>query len=247
MNLNKAPNLTSFSVFDSVPQLFLDSHATNTKAVNQTLRLYLLRHGETKWNREQRFQGHKNPVLNFAGKKQAEAVKKLLKPIAFNHAFTSSLLRAKQTATIILDGQAVTLELKDQLKEVSHGDWEGKLEAEVQQRYPRQHLLWQTDPTKAIKPNGETLEQVRERVIPCWENIINSCTATTPKTILVVAHKYINQIILCHVCGLNLERFWDFPQINCAINIIDYPQGYQSAAYLRVTNLDAQLLNPIAA
>lgn len=158
-------------------------------------------------------------------------------------AYTSTLLRAKQTATTILTGKMVTLETKHELQEINHGDWEGLTEHEVETLYHKQWYLWQSQPSKAIKPNGETLQDVCDRIIPAWQNIISY---GSPKTVLVVSHKVTIQVILTHLCGLSLDSIFEFPMDNCAINIIDYPKGCQGMAELKVTNLSTNWL-PVAA
>jgi phosphoserine phosphatase len=209
------------------------------------LRVLLVRHGETDWNVENRFQGQKDVPLNHNGIKQAQRVRDFLADVPIDCAFSSSLSRAKQTAEIIIDAQGLSLNIDDRFKEVNHGDWEGLIKADVEQLYPKQFALWKNQPSLCLKPNGETLEEVRERVITAWERLIEGCMTTNTKTVLVVAHQVINQVILCHISGLEPDSLDYFPQNNCCINILDYPKPDSKQACLQVLNLNAAWIDAL--
>lgn len=192
----------------------------------QTLRIFLVRHGETDWNREGRFQGQIDVPLNENGRAQAATVADFLKDVPFHHALSSPLLRPKETALAILQHHpGVALELEPALVEISHGDWEGKFESEVEAQYPGELARWRTTPAAVQMPQGENLQQVRDRVVKAWERWLESWTtnAPTPHTVLVVAHDAINKVLLCHIVGLGIENFWLFKQGNGSVTIIDYP------------------------
>jgi len=200
------------------------------------MRIILTRHGQTDWNLEERLQGQKDIPLNCHGQLQAKFLADCLKDSRITKAFSSSLARAQETTEILLGNRAIRLELVPALQEISHGDWEGCLETEICQRNPHQFHLWKTHPLACHKPNGETLHQLHSRAIPAWQSLMHYCAGACHENILVVTHKFTIQVILCHVCGLDIKHFWDFPQGNCAINIIDYHDGKPQ---LRTTNLNA--------
>jgi probable phosphoglycerate mutase len=211
----------------------------------QGIRLLLVRHCETDWNCQKRFQGWIDVPLNQTGRQQAQQVAEFLKQVPIDLAFSSSMSRSKETAEIILSHHShVPLELRDDLKEISHGIWEGKLESEVKLMYPTEFQEWQAAPATVQKPKGENLQQVWERATSCWQSIVTSAVAPTTrsKNVLVVAHDGINKIILCHVCGLGAEYFWNFQQGNGAVSIIDYPQGSEGLAILQALNISIQHL-----
>jgi probable phosphoglycerate mutase len=217
---------------------------------HQGIRLLLVRHGETDWNHQKRFQGQIDVPLNQRGRQQAQQVAEFLRQISIDLAFSSSMSRSRETAEIILSHHShVPLELQNDLKEISHGIWEGKLESEVKLMYPEQYQQWQEAPATVQKPEGENLPQVWKRAISCWQNIV--ALAAEPaigfKTVLVVAHEGINKAILCHVSGLGPEHFWKFRQDNCAVNIIDYPQRSDSLVILQAMNISANLASSFVA
>ena len=101
---------------------------------HQGQRLLLVRHGETDWNRQTRFQGGIDVPLNNNGRQQSQKAGEFLKDVPLDFAFSSPMLRPKETAEIILrDHHDIQLQLEDGLREISHGLWEGKLEVEIEQ------------------------------------------------------------------------------------------------------------------
>lgn len=208
------------------------------------IRLLLVRHGETQWNREKRFQGQIDVPLNENGHKQAAAVANYLRDVPIHRAISSPLLRPKQTAeAILIQHPGVELELIDGLKEISHGLWEGKLEHEIEAEYGAELKQWQRSPEMVQMPEGENLQEVWERSAATWDEIVRSTAVQenlaqgTLTTVLVVAHDAVNKAILCHIMGWGPEYFWRFKQGNGAVSVIDYPYGPDGEAVLRASNI----------
>ena len=211
---------------------------------NRGLRLLLVRHGETEWNRASRFQGGIDVPLNDHGRGQAQQAAEFLKDVKIDFAVSSTMLRPKETAQIILASHPnIPLNLQEDLQEISHGLWEGKLEAEIKQLYPDLLQQWQIAPETVQMPEGENLQQVWDRAIACWNAIVSSASvSSTQITVgLVVAHDAINKVILCHVLGLSPEAFWCIKQGNGAVSVIDYPQGLEQAPILQAMNITTHL------
>ncbi|QZZ20326.1 histidine phosphatase family protein [Leptothermofonsia sichuanensis E412] len=205
-------------------------------------RLLLVRHGETNWNRDKRFQGQIDVPLNEMGRVQSGQAAEFLKPVPIRYAVTSPMLRPKETAEIILQHHPdVDLELEDNLREISHGLWEGKLETEIEQEYPGMLEQWQNAPETVQMPEGENLHQVWERAIAAWDGIVQSAyQRQEPGITLVVAHDAINKAILCYVLGLGPNYFWSFKQGNGAVSVIDYSQGSEKPV-LTAMNITSHL------
>ena len=210
-------------------------------------RLLLVRHGETNWNRDKRFQGQIDIPLNENGKAQGAQAAEFLKEVTIHGAVSSSMLRPKETAEKILKYHPdLALDLSDGLKEISHGLWEGKLEEEIEAGYPGLLQQWQTAPTTVQMPEGENLQQVWDRSIAAWQEIVARYSETpSPQTVLVVAHDAVNKAILCHVVGLGADAFWQFKQGNGAVSVIDYPDGVDSLPMLSAGNLTTHLSGSI--
>jgi probable phosphoglycerate mutase len=211
---------------------------------NRGLRLLLVRHGETEWNRVSRFQGGIDVPLNDNGRKQAQQAAEFLKDVPIDFAISSPMLRPKETAEIILQPHPnITLELQEEFKEINHGLWEGKLESEIKQEYADLLRQWQTAPETVQMPEGENLQQVWDRAVACWDGIVKSVEVsdTELKTGLVVAHDAINKVILCHVLGLSPASIWSIKQGNGAVTVIDYPHSLEKAPILQAMNITTHL------
>ncbi|MGH3064745.1 MAG: histidine phosphatase family protein [Gaiellaceae bacterium] len=124
--------------------------------------IVLVRHGETDWNREQRYQGHTNTPLNEAGREQARELAGLLRDEPLSAIYTSPLLRASQTAEILADRLGLESQWLEALREIDVGTWEGRTFDEVKSRYPeRADMDWRSG-----WKEGETYEELSARVIP---------------------------------------------------------------------------------
>jgi probable phosphoglycerate mutase len=206
------------------------------------VRLLLVRHGETEWNRQTRFQGQIDVPLNDNGRQQAQKAAQFLKDVEIDFAVSSTMVRPKETAEIILQYHTdVNLELQDGLREISHGLWEGKLEKEIEQEFPGELDRWRTTPAQVQMPEGENLQQVWERSVAAWESIVQTALANELKIGLVVAHDATNKTLLCHVLGLSSEHFWNFRQGNGAVSVIDYALGKNGKPVLQAMNITAHL------
>ena len=203
-------------------------------------RLLLVRHGETEWNRQKRFQGQIDVPLNNNGHAQARRASEFLTKVKIDKAFSSPMLRPKDTAIEILSKHAnIKLELLDELKEISHGLWEGKFEHEIEAEFEGQLALWQSQPETVQMPEGENLQQVWDRVAIIWQKIVEAVPAG--ETAIVVAHDAVNKAILCLLFDLTPAQFWIFKQGNGGVSVIDYPQGAQGRPILQSGNITTHL------
>jgi phosphoserine phosphatase len=226
--------------FATLESLNLTAHTGKPiPAQKSGTRLLLVRHGETDWNRQERFQGQIDVPLNSQGEQQANCAAEFLKEIALDHAFSSHLLRPKATAEKILQFHpGIALELVPDLQEISHGQWEGKFKAQIEAEFPGQIAQWQTRPESIQMPDGENLQQVWDRVVPAWQKIVESIEGQTG---LVVAHDAVNKTIVASVLGCNPADFWRFKQGNGSVTVIDYPKGSQGMPQLSAANITSFL------
>jgi probable phosphoglycerate mutase len=131
--------------------------------------LLLVRHGETDWNRERRFQGHADPPLNDAGREQARELADRLAGEDVAAVYTSDLLRARETAEILaarLDAEIVALR---ELREIDVGSWQGLTWPEIEERHPDGADRWHHDGHGW--DSGETYDQLGERVVAALRQI----------------------------------------------------------------------------
>lgn len=127
-------------------------------------RLLLIRHGETDWNVEGRYQGQADPPLNQRGLEQAHRLAVKLQSSGIGVIYSSPLQRAWQTAEIIARALGVPLHPEPRLVEIHQGDWQARLRSEIEALYPDLFRRWESEPWQVSPPNGERLEQVQARV-----------------------------------------------------------------------------------
>jgi len=203
-------------------------------------RLVLVRHGETNWNREGRFQGQIDIPLNANGHAQAEAARAFLAPVPLQRAYSSSMSRPRQTAEGILRSHpGVPLTVTGGLVEIGHGLWEGKLEAEIQAQWGDLLAEWKRSPHTVQMPEGETIQQVWERSVHTWTTI--AASLDPEETALVVAHDAVNKTILCHLLGLSPADIWAVKQGNGGVTVIDMPVDPGQPAVVTCLNLTSHL------
>jgi phosphoserine phosphatase len=208
---------------------------------NRGPRFLLVRHGETDWNRAGKFQGQIDVPLNDNGRNQASLAAEFLKTIQIDFAFTSPMSRPKETAQIILqDRSGLTLNKDADLREIGHGQWEGKFEAEIKAEYPGELERWQSHPESVQMPEGENLQDVWTRATAAWQKIIAQ-VGNQPQTGIVVAHDATNKVLLCNLLGLGLADIWKIKQGNGAVTVIDYPDGIEGQPVIQALNLTSHL------
>jgi broad specificity phosphatase PhoE len=200
----------------------------------------LVRHGETDWNREGRFQGQIDIPLNPTGISQAHAARRFLTEVKIDRAYTSSMSRPRQTAEVILaDHPGVPLTSTDGLREIGHGLWEGRLEEEIAAGWPQLLADWKRAPETVQMPEGETVQDVWDRSLRTWLAIARSLASD--ETALVVAHDAVNKTILCALMGLKPADIWSVKQGNGGVTVIDYPDTVEGAPVLACLNLTNHL------
>lgn len=163
-------------------------------------RFLLVRHGETEYNREGRWQGAgSDPPLNSKGRLQAQELARLLAGRPVTALYTSPQRRARETAVII--GQCLGLDprLVPQLREIHHGEWEGKTQAAVVAGWPDEYRAYEADPRITPRPGGETYEELGERLWPALERLADRHRG---REIVCVSHGGPIRLVLSRV----LER-----------------------------------------
>ena len=181
------------------------------------MRLVLWRHGETRWNVEDRFQGQSDIPLDPNGVEQAERAARLLASLRPAAIFASDLSRATATAAPLarITGLPVTLE-KD-LRERHGGAWEGLAGPEIRERYPAEFVTWSP-------PDGETAAAVADRVAASLERIAEGLPASS--LAVVVSHGAALRLGMSKLLGMP-EELWAAigPLSNCSWSVIGLRRG----------------------
>ncbi len=188
------------------------------------MQLYLVRHGETEYNRHDIFRGHLDIPLNETGKRQAEAVGERLRHLELAAFYSGPLQRAAETAARIAAPHGAKAQVLPLLDDIDYGAWSGKAVSEVRRAYPECYELWTHNPAEVRFPEGESLREARARVEEGMEWLWDRHAG---ETIVVVGHKVTNRLVLCLALGLPLAGIWRIEQFNGAINLVQRDErGY---------------------
>ena len=181
--------------------------------------IILVRHGKTKWNVEGRYQGKMDIPLNEEGFSQALKVAQALREFDIKSIYTSPLSRALETAKKILFFHPnATLHILEDLKEIDHGKWEGKLAVDIKKEYPQLYKIWKTKPSQAQMPEGENLIDVFNRAKNALEKILSLHEEND--MVCLVSHDATLKAIMCYILNLSLDHFWSFKFSNCSISLL---------------------------
>jgi broad specificity phosphatase PhoE len=182
--------------------------------------LWLVRHGETEWNREHRFMGQQDIPLNPEGLRQAAELAAGLKGQRFDALFSSDLLRARQTAEVLAATLKIPLRLDARLREVLLGDWQGEAHAEIQARFPAQWAERHANPPDFRPPGGETIAEVAARASAAVDEI----AAVFPNgRVLLVSHGILLAALICRARGLPLAQIFTQNPAHARAEIITWP------------------------
>lgn len=180
-------------------------------AGEQGTTLYLVRHGETPWNLEGRYQGHLDPPLTERGRRQAEATAEKLAPIGFDAIYSSDLARARQTAEALAAKTGLPIQLDARLREIHQGDWQGVIVGDIRARWPRELEGWESDPWRYYPPNGERLQELRQRLFAAIRDIV---TRFPHGKIAIFTHKLPIALLKINYKGYPAADIWSLLPAN---------------------------------
>lgn len=186
------------------------------------LRIVLIRHGETNWNRNHRFQGRSDIELNEKGRSQAAALALTLRNESLKAIYASPITRAVETAKIINNYHQVPIEQRDGLMEMDLGDFDGIYYNDFMKEQPEFLKKWMKDPASVRMSNGESLQEVQERA---WGVVEEIAETYYEGSVLLCGHNFVNIMILCKVLGLEINHFRRLRQSLGSINIIEKIRG----------------------
>lgn len=183
------------------------------------IRIILVRHGETEWNRLHRFQGRSDIPLNSKGNNQARALGLALQEETITAIYASPLKRALETALHIGRFHPATPLIKESgLMEMDLGDFEG-MEA---QRWATEHhtfrKAWEKNPATLHMPGGESLVEVQQRAVDTLERICKSYGVDS--TLIICSHNFVIGSLLCFASKISLDDFRKVKQDTAALSVI---------------------------
>ena len=184
--------------------------------------IYLVRHGQTAWNKEEIFRGRTDVPLNEVGLREAVLAGEYLKDVEIHAIYSSPLARAWETAERIAQLHNISVQPLGGIIDMSFGRWEGHSLQEIRDTDGELYRQWREEPHRVRLPGGETLDEVRVRAMDALEEI----TQLHPrKTLVLVSHRVVNKVIICGILGLDNSHFWQITQDPTAINLIQHKNG----------------------
>jgi len=187
--------------------------------------IIIVRHGECKGNREGLFRGRSNFPLNETGLNQVKELAKAIRAMQPTMVFTSSLLRAVQTANAIQQECNIKIEEREGFNNIMLGPWEGKPKDYIAEKYPEQWKIWLTKPEKLDVPGMESLDSVQKRARDELDNIIQNHRG---ETFAVVSHRAVLKPLIASCLGIKKPYFWRIHVDTASYSILHYhkKQGY---------------------
>ena len=180
--------------------------------------VYLVRHGESAWNAQGRYQGRLDAPLSELGLRQADLLARRLASVRLDAVYSAPLQRARVTAERIAAPHNLPVTSEPRLTEIDHGEWNGMPRPEVKRRYPDLARLWRESPERVSMPGGESLADVRQRAMAALDAIV---LAHPNQAVLVVSHHAVLKVVLGALLGMGLDGFWSVEADQASVSAAD--------------------------
>ena len=184
------------------------------------MKIQLIRHCETEWNRLERCQGISDIELNNNGIEQSILLKNFYLDKHIDLIFSSDLKRTMQTTLEINKNLKSEIIQTEKLREMDQGDFEGLSFSYIRKNFASQLLEWRSNPKKFRIPNGETLGEVQDRALAFMESLFIKYKSF--KNIIIVSHNLVIASILCYYSNRDLKDFADFTLDSGSISTLMY-------------------------
>jgi probable phosphoglycerate mutase len=194
--------------------------------------IYLVRHGQTAWNKEEIFRGRTDIPLDETGLKQAELAGEYFKAMVIQGVYSSPISRAWQTAEKISRFQNLSVQPLEGIIDMSFGNWEGHALQEIERIDPETYRQWREEPHLARLLGGDTLDDVRKRAMASLKEVIEKHPG---ETLVLVSHRVVNKVLICGILGIDNSHFWQIAQDTAAINLIQYKRGRYVLSFMNET------------
>ncbi|MGN0391100.1 MAG: histidine phosphatase family protein [Wujia sp.] len=187
------------------------------------MEIYIVRHGETLWNKEKRLQGRTDIDLNENGRDLARKTGEALMNTRIDRIYSSPLMRARETAELIRNGREIEIVTDDRLKELCFGSFEGQDFSKLIRDESLTFRYFFKQPELYVpSPDAETLEQLIARAGDFMQEVIEPL-ADQCERVMIVAHGALNKGIMSYIKGHGIDAFWSGGlQQNCNVIIVDY-------------------------
>lgn len=203
-------------------------------------KLYLIRHAESAWNSERRVQGTCLDVpLSPAGRAQAELLGRRLRSLPVAAFYASDARRAVETARIALgdDGRVV---VSPELRELSLGEWEGRLIADIRRETPERIDAWYRRPTSVALAGADDLAAFRDRAVAAIARILGAHGA---EDVAVIGHGGFICSYLTWMLEMHVDNLWSFSLPNASITTVVIDFKPRLRAFGDTAHLDASVIS----
>jgi probable phosphoglycerate mutase len=189
-----------------------------------SLRIFLVRHGETEWNRIGRFQGRNDQPLNEKGRKQAQALAEALQNEEFKAIYTSPLPRSLETARSIRVFHPETPLIEEaNFMEMDLGEFEGVDGRQWMEKNQAFVKAWAQNPSSVRMPGGESLREVQSRALEALKAI--TALYASGDTLLICSHNFVLLTLLCHALEIPLDRFREVKKGTASYSLLTLKNG----------------------
>lgn len=190
--------------------------------MTETTTVYLVRHGETEWNRKAMFQGWTDVALSEEGRQQARLLARRLRGLSIDGIYASDLSRAVETAEIIAADLKKPVAIRPELREICLGSWEGRCVFDVEREEPELFRVWREQPHELSIPNWEGLSKAQDRLLAGIYKIVDSHPG---ETVLIVTHGAALRLIFMGLLGMPLQNYHRFRFYNTSFNEVIFDNG----------------------
>lgn len=189
-------------------------------AEQKTTRIYMVRHGATQLSAEDKFAGAVDIGISEEGKFQAARLAERLADDSITAVYCSPLTRAMQTANILAAPHNLSPILRDGLREIDHGHWDGMRRADVEAQFPEEYAAWEEDPFTFAPQDGEAGVNVIARALPVIREIVLEHRG---QNVVVVSHKATLRLLISSLLGFDARGYRDrLDQSPASLNVLDF-------------------------
>lgn len=204
------------------------------------MKLYMIRHGETDWNRAKRFQGQVDVPLNECGRRLAEMTRDNMPVVQYDRVYCSPLVRAVETAEILLKGRFPLDRIRKDKRiiEMNFGEYEGSSIEQAGQdpNHPLYNMLWHPElynPAGEAESFTQLVERsgafLRDEILPLEKGIRKEKSSewlVEPcRNVLIVAHGALIRSIVVAAGKKEIKDFWGKKYMNCCQTVLDITEG----------------------
>ncbi|MCU0607831.1 MAG: histidine phosphatase family protein [Candidatus Edwardsbacteria bacterium] len=184
------------------------------------MKILLIRHGRTAWNKELVFRGGADVPLDRAGVSQASSLAARLRRVRLAAVYSGPLSRARRTAELAAAPHRLPVTVLPGLDDMRFGAWEGRPLADVERTQPQRFSCWQREPWNLRIPGGTTLRQVEKRAWRTLRAIV--AQHRTDDAVAVVTHRVVLKLLVLRMLGAGARGFWRVALDPCGLTVADW-------------------------